>query len=145
VCRPGLAEMVFGDRLTQRPRAAVEHQPELSLVVGLELKEVIAPAERSELHAAVPTLELLQRRMANGGNRAVQPGHEARQRRTTAGASESVMRPPPLGRRREKSAPAPACDGAPPPLPCASARKLDGGIRGPGQGPRSEPTAQATP
>ena len=44
--------MVVADGLANAPRAAVEHEPQASLVVGLELDEVVPAPQRADLEAA---------------------------------------------------------------------------------------------
>src|SRR5262245_49387773 len=92
--------MVLVDGLPHRPRSAVNHKPELPLLVRLELDEVVTAAQRSKLYPAVPQLEFLKRRtqrstakdvgqpllgseprMTNGGNRSVETCQQTRCRR----------------------------------------------------------------
>ena len=55
------SEMVITNGLADAPRAAVQHQPEASLLVGLQLHEVVASAQGSELKEGVTLLRGLQR------------------------------------------------------------------------------------
>jgi len=55
-----LCEMVIPDRLANASRAAVQHQPEPPRVVGLELHEVVAAAEGTDLEGAIASLEGLE-------------------------------------------------------------------------------------
>jgi len=63
--RPGHRDLdVFSlelvERLAERPRATVNHQPELVLLVGLKLQKVIPAVQRCELHRALASPDQLQ-------------------------------------------------------------------------------------
>src|SRR5258708_5849029 len=60
-------EMVIADRLAERSRSAVNHEPEPVLFVFLDFKEVVSAAERCEFDGAFRPAQRLQTGMAERG------------------------------------------------------------------------------
>jgi len=58
--------MMFADGLAHGAGAAVDHHPELILLVGLEFDEMVSAAERGELESAFVAADRFKVRMAQG-------------------------------------------------------------------------------
>ena len=60
ICFSGSARMMCGDGLTHATRAAVYHQPQAIVLVGLKLDKMVAPPQRAELVSAIAGFQLFQ-------------------------------------------------------------------------------------